>query len=583
MPNRFLVPAGGNWTDNTSWSTTDGGANDTIAPTASDDVFLTVNSGQCTISATSVGKTLTCTGYTNTLTHNAFVLNISGSVTLVAGMTYTPLATSTIQFSAAATLTTGGKLIPLLLANSGTVTLGDNLNFMASKVITFTINTANGPDLNGKTISGNSATNRVLIRAQTLGTARTIIVNGGTFANTDFRDITFSNATNLDLSAITGLSGDCGGNTITGGGTTLTFTTSATQTATGNSANYSAATWTSRVPLPQDDVVISLTAGQTLTFDMPRVGKSLSVTTAVTLSTNTIAQTIYGSLDLTNVSTFTSGSIGTWTFEGRGAFTITSAGQSFAGAVTINMVGGTLTPQDAFSVSGGGNFTITTGSFLNTLNVSITIVSGMSSTGSATRAITLGAATWTLSANSGSVWATNTTGLALDATGSTISITSTSASTKTFAGGGQTFNNLSITGTGTGAIIITGSNTFGNLPQVTGGTKTITITPGTTQTFTGGTSFGNGANVVTINTGGAAATFTKPSGAVINATSISLTNIQATQTNKWYAGPTPPSVDGGGNTNWIFLAAPSGSGFGKGRFSQNRFGRLPFGTQAFHG
>lgn len=575
----YLKSGGGNYTDATTWSNVNAaGVDNSGPPTNADDCIAELASGNLTISAASTSKTFSTTAGTGNwagvLTHNAFVWTVAGSITFNAGITYTPLATSTVTLSASNTLTSTGKLFPLMILNTGiTTTLGDNLSFMASKVLTLILN-GNSLDLNGKTISGNSATNRLLIRSNTLGTARTITISSGTFDASDFRDITA--ATSLDLSGVTNYSGDCGGNT------SLTFTTAATQTATGNSANYSAATWTSRVPLPQDDVVISLTAGQTLTFDMPRIGKSLSVTTAVILSTNTIAQTIYGSLNLTNVATFTTGSTGNWTFEGRGTFNLTSAGQIFASVtVTFSMINGTMTLLDSFSQTTTNGVLITAG-ILDANGFNVTARTIAESGGITPRGITMGTGTWTAT-TTGNSWNFSSSTSTVTANTSTIALTAGAAGNINFQGGGHNFYNLSITGGGAGTINISGSNTFANLPQVIGGAKTLVITPGTTQTFTGGTNFGNGSNLVTINTGGAAATFTKPSGAVINATSISLTNIQATQTNKWYAGPTPPSVDGGGNTNWIFLAAPSGSGFGKGRFGQSRFGRLPFGTQAFHG
>lgn len=79
-------------------------------------------------------------------------------------------------------------------------------------------------------------------------------------------------------------------------------------------------------------------------------------------------------------------------------------------------------------------------------------------------------------------------------------MTDTSASTKTFIGNGKTYNNISISGTGTGAVIFTGNNTFATWPQVTGGTKTLQFTPGSKTTITNGAAgFGNSTNVVTIN------------------------------------------------------------------------------------
>lgn len=63
----------GNWNDNTTWSTSDGGSNDTTKPTAADDVFLTANSGNIVWDVTPVCRSLNCTGYTGTLSGSAAV------------------------------------------------------------------------------------------------------------------------------------------------------------------------------------------------------------------------------------------------------------------------------------------------------------------------------------------------------------------------------------------------------------------------------------------------------------------------------------------------------------------------------
>ena len=228
--------AGGNWSAAGTWSATSSAGVDSVGPpAATDDVILDAGSGNVTIDATSVGKSLTCTGYTGTLTHNSGItLTISGSVTMVAGMTYTPAETSVIAFNTTdLTFTSGGKT-PSRLQISGTnvdVTLGDNLTFGAFKTCSFTLaSTGTTIILNGFTLSGNSSTNRVLVTSGTLGSSRTVTNTTGTFANADFRDITFS--TNADYSAITGKSGDCGGNS----GATLT--TGTTQTYTGGTGSW---------------------------------------------------------------------------------------------------------------------------------------------------------------------------------------------------------------------------------------------------------------------------------------------------------------------------------------------------------
>ena len=51
---KFARTAGGNWSADATWSTSSGGAADTVAPTAADDVVLDANSGNVTIDAAAV-------------------------------------------------------------------------------------------------------------------------------------------------------------------------------------------------------------------------------------------------------------------------------------------------------------------------------------------------------------------------------------------------------------------------------------------------------------------------------------------------------------------------------------------------
>jgi hypothetical protein len=121
---KYARAGGGNWNADATWSTTSGGGADTTVPTAGDDVVLDASSGNVTINVASVCRSLDCTGYTGTLTHNAGINLSIGDATagagnialkLVAGMTYTlgNNATSAISFvSTSATQQTvdyGGK------------------------------------------------------------------------------------------------------------------------------------------------------------------------------------------------------------------------------------------------------------------------------------------------------------------------------------------------------------------------------------------------------------------------------------------------------------------------------------------
>ena len=440
---------------------------------------------------------------------------------------------------------------PGATASIGTFTRTGDTNKTDSLILSssFTITTA----LN---LNGNSATNRLIIQSSTLGTARTITFNGATNPNTtmsnvDFRDITAAGSFGAwDLSAITGLAGDALGNTD------ITFTTAATQTATGNSANWSTATWSGRVPLPQDDVVLSLTAGQTLTNDMPRMCKNLSVTTAMTLA-DSIATTIYGSMDLTNLSTltFTDGII----FEGRGAVTLTSAGKSFVSTITSATFGGSLQLLDALSNTTAG-ISHTAGTF-DANDFSVTLGTQYLGNGSIAHTVTMGNGTWTISGSGTKFTAIAAT--TVNAEGSTIYLSDTGGSSKTFTGGSKTYNNLQIAGGGAGAVIITGANTFNRIYFDGAGTKSITLPGSATTTILDGQDLANGPNLITFTASAGSATVSKASG-VVDWQTVSLTNIVADATGAaYYAGNAPPSVDGGGNTNWIFSDPPGGGQGGK--------------------
>ena len=558
MASYYFHNQGGNWTDTTKWAASDASAllniNDGATPTASDDVFLTANSGQCTISAVSVGKSLTCTGYTGTLTQSS-TLTISGSVTLVAGMTFT-YTTGTLSINATGTLTTGGLLLGnVSTAGTGTLTLGDNLSFRATKTNTLSLGASTADlALNGFTIAGNSAVNRILIHAATLGSARTITNTTGTFANADFRDITFSAV--ADYSAITGLSGDCGGNT------NATFTTAATQTYTGGTDSWStAARWTSRVPLPQDNVVITGQSGSyTITADMPRLGKSIDFSGALGTPTYTqsVSVTLYGSMTFKSTMTVTWAQV--HTLEGRGSFTWTSAGKSI-GSATMAMFGGTITLQDALTSTGTftlSNGTIVDGGFACSFSV-------FSSTNTNTRAITR-SGTWTITGTGTQYTHATATNLTLTDTG-TILISDTGASSKTFAGGGLTYNNLSISGGGAGAVIITGANTFNRIYTNGGGTKSITLPGSTTTTIISNQGLNNGTNLITFTASAGSATIANAQGN-LSWDYVSLTNIigSTSGNGKFYAGPTTHSTDGGGNTNWVFDQAPGDRGFSRNKY-----------------
>lgn len=238
MANRYWVGSTDNWdgTAGTKWATTSGGAGGAAVPTASDDVFFDAASGAntITISATSVCKSITCTGFTGTLAGSS-QLTVSGNVTFVAGMTLT--YTGTMIVNATSTLTSGGLSFTGSLSFSTTATtktLADNWTVLG----TFTSVT------NTQTVNGNTLylSSHFTVTGAIGGT--TLLVLNGTG--------TWSGAGNMNSSLTINTAG------------TITFST--TNVLTSGSLIHVAGT--------------VVTAGNTLTINGPATLNTNGVTTA---------------------------------------------------------------------------------------------------------------------------------------------------------------------------------------------------------------------------------------------------------------------------------------------------------------
>lgn len=134
MPDRYWVGGTANWdgTAGTKWSATSGGPGGVSVPTTADDVFFDASStGTVTIASGNTGaKSINCTGFTGTIAGSA-TISVAGSITLVAGMSYTHNGTVTI--TGTCTLITAGKTFSNVNMNGVgiTFTLGDALNLGA--------------------------------------------------------------------------------------------------------------------------------------------------------------------------------------------------------------------------------------------------------------------------------------------------------------------------------------------------------------------------------------------------------------------------------------------------------------------
>ncbi len=456
---------------------------------------------------------------TNNQTGNLFSLRILGN----ANKTLT-LGTSTINMNGAdginyagSNLIVSANTATINISGTGSCALGDanwngasfNLTGTAHTVSgsptgiatftrtgtatkTDTITMTSGSNLTCTTFAmiGNSITNRLLVQSSTLGTPATITATNWTgSANVDIMDITVTNP--VDLSAITGGSGDCQGNTD------ITFTAAADQISAANGNSSTLATWqdgvgTDRVPLPQD----SWSCSHNLTMDMPRVGKSVTFTGTPTVTVS-IEPNVYGSLTISSGTTYVHGNRGLY-MRGRGNYNLDTNSVILYSVILAN-VDGTVTQQSDLITQPLSIARIihTNGTFdLNGYNLTTAIIDESATTA---RALYLRNGIITITDTNASVkFNINTTGFTFNAGTSTIILTNSGTNAQTFAGGGLAYNNVVVQGAGAYALTVTGSNTFNNFNiDASLAAKTIKFTDGTKQIVTTFTR-DSGTNIITL-------------------------------------------------------------------------------------
>jgi len=544
---------------------------------------LTVTNGSFSLSsynltAFSVGcinsniRTLNLGSSTITLTGNFRLgtsLSESSSLTLTAGTSQINL--SGIQFDG-----NGQTLYNLSLTSTspGTVTLNgantfNNLSFTGLtsaglKEIALAANqTVNGT----LTFSaGTDATMRHFCRSNTFGTTRTITTAAFSGTDVDFRDITIAGA----AAPVSGTRlGDAKGNsgiTFVAGKTVYVRSTGSANwsSSTGWSATSGGAADVTQFPLAQDTAVFPAAtypaSGSTITIDQAynigTIDMSLRTSNTVTLAYSASA-TIYGNW-INGTGTTLSGT-STLTFAGRGSQTITSAGKTFTQPIVINTPSGSVVLQDAFSNSNNTitAFVLSSGSLdANGFNFTLSgSSSAFDSSNSNIRTIAVGSGTWTL-AGSSATWSTSvSTNLTVTGTG-TISLTS--ASGKTFAGGGISYSGITLNQGGAGLLSISGNNTFKDITNSYKATGAATISIGTTtQTVSQFTAAGESGRVLTVQGSSASSpgtlvlsTTTKPNVDYLTITGVRAYSLDTT----WYAGTNSTN---NGSLGWYFEVAPA--------------------------
>lgn len=456
--------------------------------TVTGTIGITSNSGSGAILSLN-NSTVTLAGVTPlTLSQFGFTLNAGTSTIILSGnvTTFNPqsgnLTFYNISFTNTTAATRAFTYTAILTYNRLTVAAPSSAGVTQ---VTFA-----GPSTfnDGLATSGTAGNRRVWFQGTTYGLAQTLTVNGaGSLTDADFRDIyVIGTAAPISGTRIGDLRG-CRG---------ITF--DAPKTVYWNLAginNWTSDAWaatpsgvpsTNNFPLAQDTAAFTNSGAIT---QVNAFGTTLAVGT-VDMSSRTSAMTIqlsnagtlYG--DWKNGSGTTVTNAVGLTFSGRNTQTITSAGKTFPGGITVDSYGGTVQLADALNIS-TGTLTVTNGTF-NTQNYNVTAGS-LSSNNSNVRTITLGSSTVTLSQTSGLNFGNNTN---LTFNAGTSQIT-TLSNNPTIDGGtataGVTFYNVTLNGATSGNTqVISGLNTFNNLTiTAPAGTGVLAVTFDANQTITG--------------------------------------------------------------------------------------------------
>jgi len=262
--------------------------------------------------------------------------------------------------------------------------------------------------------------------------------------------------------------------------------------------------------------------------------------------------TVNGNITLAFGMTFTPAGFTVTVSPAAANSTVNGAGKYFAG---LTIAAGSYTVSTGGSgVTCTGTLTLTSGGLSGSFTAA-----NFSSNNSNTRTLALGGNI--VLTGTGTVWdLATTTGLTFTKGSANILLSDTSATARTFAGGGLTYNKLTIGGTtGSSNTTITGSNTFSELASMKTVAHTITFTSGTTTTIGAWTIAGTAGNLVTL-----AASTTSAANLVYNGSGrvssdyLSISYSTVTPASTWYAGT--HSTNGGNNSGWNFTAPPNSNG-----------------------
>lgn len=512
MATYYWVGGSAQWfvSGNTHFATSSGGTAGTATPTAADNVIVDNNSGSPTIT---VGNGVVCKTLTSTATTCVFgglgAMAVSGNVTFSSGTTFTG---GVLTINATSTITVPNSLGCGVTFNSigGTLTLASNLTTTSLFTLTNgTLNLANFT-LTVGTFNSNVSNIRVI----QFGTGNITTTNSGTMFFVSGSNLTYTGTPTVNIS----------NNSATGS----TITTSTGFTAT-NALNFNITTGT---------YALSVTSAS--------VFKSLDFTGFTgSWAPGGTSETFYGSLTLVSGMTFTTGTATFSFLNTSGTAVITPAGKTLY-SITQNGSGGTVQLAGALTTS--LTYNLTQGTL--DLNSFVLNTNAFNSSNTATRVIAFGSNGKITITGSGSTAFQMSTSTNYSYTGTgTISFTSTSPAT--FSGGGSSYPTLNLNGTG--AVTVTGANTFANITNTTTGVRSLVLPASTTTTVNAFSLKGVLGSLVTITSSTALtqATMNLTTGKVTNSDYLVIQDSSVTpSTGTWYAGAN--SVNTSNNTGWIF-------------------------------
>jgi hypothetical protein len=402
--------------------------------------------GSSAVSLTGGGTVWNTTNTTNlTITANTSVITTSVvSVVFTSGILN--MNGSSLVFNGPGIVNMNCTLTLANLTRTGTALKTDGMICAGNNIVTGTL-----------TLNGNSVTNRLLIASGAgLGVQRTLTAAIIIASNTDFQDIVGAGAANWNLSSIVGGSGDALGNSG------IIFTTSTAQTWLADVAgSWSDSTkWTSRVPLPQDDVVFPTLTARIITCDMPRIGRNVTWGAGTGTWLCSINFNMYGNLILQS-GIILSGTIAI-AFLGRGLQTLTMGGAVFVNqSINFGGFGGVYTLQDNFVTQ---NTISTTLNSLVTFNANGFNITALQVIINNLTTVNMGSGTWTLTATTAiSVWSLGAS-CTVNGSSATIILSTASSLTRSFSGQSKSYGTLTYTVLNSpGTLTITGTNSFDTL------------------------------------------------------------------------------------------------------------------------